>query len=170
MESKEILQLVEANKNDDSDVEQVLARFFSDDNEMALLNNALVISTIDVIGGARIQVPARTYHCKHLQCFDGSVFLQGRCQQMCVNCSLCLYPDCGISIEGSGSSPCPVCSYAKCPICGARANIHDLFVDKHFKKWLQSVPNHVRTLQILPNGEIEITNEVVNSQVITIDD
>ncbi|KAH7725073.1 Pias4 protein [Aphelenchoides avenae] len=88
--------------------------------------------------GPRIEVPARSVNCKHLQCFDLATYLRERDRKELVGDSL--------------TDKCSV--YWNCPICSEPAELHQLRVDGYFKSILKAYADLriVEEVEILSDG------------------
>lgn len=83
----------------------------------------------------RIEVPVRSRHCKHMQCFDAASFLQ--LQQQAPTW--------------------------QCPTCNNTVNFRQLVVDKYFDDILINTPRTVNSITIDPDGKWSIAAQSSNS-------
>ncbi|KAH7695383.1 MIZ zinc finger protein, partial [Aphelenchoides avenae] len=103
--------------------------------------------------GGRIEVPVRSVHCRHFDCIDLHAYLDCEAKNSAT-----------IDAPSTKKSHRPVWA---CPVCGERAQAEDLRVDDYFVHILQSVPDSVDEVQLLPDGSFEASGTEPD---VTIDD
>lgn len=94
------------------------------------------MSLKDPISTMRISLPVRSAVCKHIQCFDGSMFLQMMEQAPLWNC----------------------------PICNKTISFQSLCVDKYFEDILRNTPGSIEKVDVEPTGEWRVIKEEEDEQ------
>lgn len=82
-----------------------------DDDELAVVSDSLTVGLIDPFMAQVYNVPARSVHCEHLECFDIDTFIHTR---------------------KSESGPSRMNDNWQCPICNADARPMHLLIDEYF--------------------------------------
>lgn len=83
----------------------------SQDDDLAVVTDNLNISLVDPFMARVFDIPARSRHCNHLECFDRDTFIKTR---------------------KSVSGPTPMVEEWRCPICKADSRPQFLIVDQFF--------------------------------------
>ncbi|CEP10588.1 hypothetical protein [Parasitella parasitica] len=100
--------------------------------EDEIIMESETLSTRDPLAFTRISIPIRSTGCKHLQCFDATVYL-------------------------TMNEQTPTWS---CPVCYRRIEEwEELFVDEYFMEILQNTPKHISSVRVELNGHITIIDE-----------
>lgn len=94
------------------------------------------MSLKDPISTIRISLPVRSTVCTHMQCFDGSMFLQMMEQAPLWNC----------------------------PICHKTVSFQSLCVDKYFEDILHNTPKSIEKVAVEPNGDWQVIKEEEDEQ------
>lgn len=94
------------------------------------------MSLKDPISTLRITLPVRSTVCKHIQCFDGSMFLQLQDQA-------------------------PQWS---CPVCNKNVNYEQLCIDKYFEEILLKTPKSIEKVDLEADGQWHFIKETDDSQ------
>lgn len=100
----------------------------ADDDDVAFITDNITISLVDPFMAQIFNVPARSMHCTHLECFDVETFIRTR---------------------KSESGPAPFNDNWRCPICGSDARPQCLRVDN----FLVEVRNEVDRIQRLEDAK-----------------
>ncbi|KAI8880480.1 hypothetical protein K501DRAFT_224749 [Backusella circina FSU 941] len=116
--------------------ERVLEKLKITSEDADIVMESETLSTKCPLAFIRIQIPCRSIHCNHLQCFDANTFL--------------------VMNEQTPTWSCPIC-YKHI------ADSKDLAIDEYFSDMLQKVPSSVESVKVEPDGTI-IMNEQQDSQ------
>lgn len=92
-------------------IQKRLCPIAGDDDELAVVSDRLTVSLIDPFMAQIYNIPARSVHCDHLECFDIDTFINTR---------------------KSESGPAPMNDNWQCPICKADARPMHLIIDEYF--------------------------------------
>ncbi|KAI7363258.1 hypothetical protein KC354_g6633 [Hortaea werneckii] len=94
------------------------------------------MSLKDPISTVRISLPVRSTVCTHMQCFDGTMFLEMMEQAPLWNC----------------------------PICNKTVSFQSLCIDKYFQDILHNTPGSIEKVDVEPNGEWKVIKEEEEEQ------
>lgn len=106
------------------------------DDDLAVVTDNLNISLVDPFTARVFDIPARSRHCSHLECFDRDTFINTR---------------------KSVSGPTPMVEEWRCPICKADARPQFLVVDGFFAEIHTELTqsnrlNEARAIQVRIDG------------------
>lgn len=107
----------------------------TEDEDLVAVSDEITLK--DPIVLCRINTPIKSSKCRHIQCFDGLVYL-----------------------SSNRSTP----SW-ECPICNRRITFESLSIDGYFKNILEKCSESVESVQILPNGEWTPSGDVVKAEL-----
>ncbi|KHJ31093.1 putative miz zinc finger protein [Erysiphe necator] len=109
----------------------VLSEMVNKSRDAEIVATASVLSLKCPLSTMRIDLPCRSFACRHMQCFDATSYLQ---------------------LQEQG----PTWS---CPICNSPAPYESLAIDEYVQNILKGTPRHVEQVTIEPDGKWELNDK-----------
>lgn len=126
----------------------------NDDSESDLSTESIRVSVLCPLTKQKMEYPCRGLHCTHLQCFDANAFLQLALKRRCQS----------VSVKPVSSSS-HLDNGWKCPVCGKVVCPKQIFIEKYFKKSIDTC--EAMELEFRGMGKWEpIEKNVIKSSVI----